>query len=59
MLYGAWVDSHPTHINMGIGGQRALYGLLGQEEYSIYHYGEDKPTKMKGYCKKVKSFYKK
>lgn len=60
MLYGAWVDSHPSHkiLHNNPNLQRELYSLLNQEEYNIYTVGENTPTLYKGYCKKIKSFNK-
>lgn len=59
MLHGAWVDAHPGHkmLSRNPNEKRELAPLLGQLEYDIYHYGEEEPSKMKGYCKKIKSFY--
>lgn len=48
-LDGAFVDSHPAHISMGLSNHRPLRNFLNQEYSNL--------TQTKGYCKKIKSFY--
>jgi len=58
MLHGAWVDSHPSHkIMFGENSQRTLSSMINQQEWNICDFDSDIPTKYKGYCKKIKSFY--
>lgn len=42
MLDGAYVESHPAHIKMGIGGGRRLSYFINAED------------KLSTYCKKIK-----
>ena len=55
MLHGAWVDSHPTHVNMLGNKMRTLYPLLNQAAIPIYIYGVEDPEIKIGYVKKIKS----
>ena len=62
-LYGACVDSHPSHKKMfnQPDRQRHLYGLLNQDSIKIYNsLDDDDDTHIikQGYCKKIKSFNK-
>ena len=54
MLDGAFVDSHPGHIKMGLGSKhRNLRDFINQEDIKIYNERDELVT-LKTYCKKVK-----
>jgi len=55
ILDGAFVDSHPGHKKMGLGGHhRKLRDFINQEDIKIYN-EKDELVTLKTYCKKVKS----
>lgn len=60
VLYGACVDSHPTHkiMHNNPDKQRHLYTLLNQEPWIIWDTKDNCEKTYKGYCKKIKSFNK-
>jgi hypothetical protein len=54
MLDGAFVDSHPGHIKMGLGARhRNLRNFINQEDIKVYN-EKDELVTLKTYCKKVK-----
>jgi hypothetical protein len=58
MLDGAYIDAHPGHIKMGLSTHRSLGDYLNQKEIPMHTWGVDEPEMVRGFCKKVKSFYK-
>lgn len=61
MLDGAYIEDSPVwdFMNDGKRGYRNLSDYIDQKEIPIRYHGLEDPVYKKGYCIKVKSFYKK
>lgn len=61
-LDGAFIEKHPSHKAMGMGGHRSLSDYLGKRDRSCWQWNgpdeEDTFIKQFTSCVKVKSFYK-
>jgi hypothetical protein len=53
MLDGAFVDAHPGHVKMGLGGHRNLRDFLDREPIRTENQDGEIEV-LKTYCKKVK-----